>query len=173
MQRVVFLSRLVPLLEGLLVAYLLYVLGSRLFGTWAGVLSSALWLTTPVFIGFSHILSIDVSFTLATLAVSLSLLHFLERPSIGRASVVALAVGAALLTRHTALVLLAVALVIVVAKGWRTREERDAQAGGRRRVRVVGRCLAELPAVRLHRRPPAPPAPGSTATSPPDGTTRP
>jgi len=119
LQRVVFLARLVPLLEGLAVAFLLYILGARLFGAWAGVLSSALWLTTPVFIGFSHILSIDVSFTLATLAVSLALLHFLERPSNGRATLVALAVAAALLTRHTGLVLLAVGIIVVIGKGWR------------------------------------------------------
>ncbi|HEY2814061.1 MAG TPA: glycosyltransferase family 39 protein [Acidimicrobiales bacterium] len=119
LQRVVFLSRLVPLMEGLAVAWLLYLLGARLFGTTAGILSSALWLTTPVFIGFSHIVSIDVAFTLATLAVCLALLRFLERPSTGWAAVVAVAVGAALLTRHSALVLLAVVLAVIVIVGWR------------------------------------------------------
>jgi hypothetical protein len=119
LHRVVFLSRLVPLLEGLAVAGLLYVLGARLFGAWSGVLSGALWLTTPVFVGFGHIASVDVAFTLATLAVSLALLRFLEAPSDRRALVVGLTVGAALLTRHLGLVLLAVAAGVISFSGWK------------------------------------------------------
>ena len=54
LHRVVFLSRLVPLLEGLAIAWLLYLLGARLFGESAGVLAALLWLTTPVFVGIGH-----------------------------------------------------------------------------------------------------------------------
>ena len=117
LQRVVFLSRLVPLLEGLAIAWLLYLLGGRLFGESAGALAAALWLTTPVFVGFAHIVSIDVAFTLATLGISLAMLHFLEAPSQRRAVVVGLASGAALLTRHLGLVLVAVAVAVVAVEG--------------------------------------------------------
>lgn len=114
---IVFLSRLVPLLEGLAIAWLLYLLGARLFGESAGVLAAVLWLTTPVFVGIGHVVSIDIAFTLATLAVSLALLTFLEAPSQWRAIVVGLASGAALLTRHLGLVLLVVAIVVVAVQG--------------------------------------------------------
>jgi hypothetical protein len=77
LHRVVFLSRLIPLVEALAIAGLLHTLGARLFGEWPGVLAGALWLTTPVFVGFGHLASVDVAFTLATLAVSLALLRFL------------------------------------------------------------------------------------------------
>lgn len=119
LQRVVFLARLVPLLEGLMVAWLLYVLGARLFGAGPGVLASALWLTTPVFVGFSHLAGVDVASTLATLVVSVALLRFLEAPSDRGGLLVGVAIGASLLTRHLALVLLAVAAGVIVAAGWR------------------------------------------------------
>jgi hypothetical protein len=127
---VVFLSRLVALVEGLAVAGLLYLLGQRLFGTWAGVLSAGLWLTTPVFIGFSHVVGIDITFTLATLVVSLMFVRFLEQPSNRNALFLALSLGGALLARHTGLVLVATVLVIVLATGWRRhRDEALKQAG--------------------------------------------
>jgi len=117
LHRVVFLSRLVPLVEGLAIAWLLYLLGARLFGESAGVLAAGLWLTTPVFVGIGHLVSIDVAFTLATLGVSLALLNFLEAPSQRRAVVVGLASGAALLIRHLGLVLLVIAIAVVAMAG--------------------------------------------------------
>jgi hypothetical protein len=122
---ILFYARIVALIEGLAVAALLYVLGAKLFGAWAGVVASALWLTTPVFVGFSHVVGIDVAFTLATLVVSLALLYHLDRRSNWSALWLGLALGAALLTRHIALVLVLVALVIVVGDMWR-RNRRDA-----------------------------------------------
>ena len=127
---VVFLARLVPLVESLIIAALLYVLGRRLFGPWSGVLASGMWLTTPVFAGFGHIAGVDVAFTLATLMVSLALLHFLDGPSDRRALALGAALAAALLTRHVALVLVAVAAIVVVASGWRTARERALRHAG-------------------------------------------
>ena len=121
LHRVVFLARLVPLLEGLGVAGLLYVLAARLFGPWEGVVAGGLWLSTPVFVGFSHLAAIDVAFTLTTLVVSFSLLRYLDAPSDGRAVQVGLAVGGALLTRHVGLVLVPVAIGVVVVADWKER----------------------------------------------------
>ena len=119
LHRVVFLARLIPLLEGLAVAWLLYLLGARLFGEPAGVVAAVLWLTTPVFVGFGHIVSVDVAFTLATLGFSFALLKFLEAPSQHRALVVGVVAGAALLTRHLGLVVVGVAVVVMAVEGWK------------------------------------------------------
>lgn len=113
LQEVLFWSRVVPLLEGVGCALLMYGLASRLFGANAGLLAGGLWLTTPVVVGLSHFAMIDVPFTLAALGTAATLLHFLDRPSDRRAVWVGAAVSAALATRHTALVLLAIALVVV------------------------------------------------------------
>jgi hypothetical protein len=119
LQRVVFLSRLVPMVEWLAIAWLVLWLGTRLFGAHAGILSSALWLSTPVLVGFGHLVSIDVSFTLATLGLSAVLLRYLESPSLRRVALVGAVAGAALLARHLGLLLVAVAGVVVVAEGWK------------------------------------------------------
>ena len=122
---VVFLSRLVPLLEGLAVAGVLYLLAARLFGSWAGVLAGGLWLTTPVVVGFSHVVSIDIAFTLAVLSVCLALLWYLDGRSDGRAMVVGVALGGVLLTRHIGLALLAAIVAVMIVTGWR-HARRDA-----------------------------------------------
>ena len=120
---VVFLSRLVPLVEGLAVAGLLYLLAARLFGPWSGVLAASLWLTTPVFIGFSHVVSIDIAFTVATLAACLALLRYLEHRSDGRAVVVGLALAGVLLTRHIGLALLGAIVAVVAVTGRRAARD--------------------------------------------------
>jgi hypothetical protein len=119
LQRVVFLSRLIPMAEALLLAWLLFVLGAKLFGERAGVLSAALWLTTPVIAGFGHLASVDMALTLATVGFSYVLLRYVEAPSQRRALVVGIVAGAALLTRHLALVLVAVAVVVILVEGWK------------------------------------------------------
>ncbi len=123
------LARLLPLAETAGCLWLVAALGRRLFGRGAGVLSAGLWATTPFVVGIGHFASIDVAFTLATLAVSLALLRFLDRRTTGRAVAVGAAVGWALATRHLGLVLLAVALVVVVA-AWRDDRRRALVAGG-------------------------------------------
>jgi hypothetical protein len=72
-----------------------------------------------VFVGFGHLASVDVAFTLATVAFSFVLLRFLEVPSSRRAAVVGVVAGAALLTRHLGLVLVAVGVVVIAAEGWK------------------------------------------------------
>jgi hypothetical protein len=114
LDRVFFLARLVPLLEGAAVGVVLFVLGRRLFGEAAGALAATLWLSTPVFVGFAHFAMIDVPFTLATLIVSWALVHHLDKPSVRRACLVGGACAIALLTRHNAIVLTVVALAVVV-----------------------------------------------------------
>lgn len=127
---VVFLARLVPLVEGLACGWLLLRLGRRLFGPTAGVVASVLWLTTPMVVGLSHLAGIDVPFTLATLLVADRLLRHLDQPSLRTAGGLGLACAAALLTRHSALGLWAYAVVAVAALVWRTDRRAAFRAAG-------------------------------------------
>ena len=114
LRRVVFLGRLVPLLEALACGLVMFLLGRRLVGEEAGLLAAGLWFSTPFVLGFGHVQSIDVAFTLATLVVALD-----PRPPRRGADAWAgprrsgAALAAALATRQTALVLIPVALVAV------------------------------------------------------------
>ena len=79
LDNVLLFARSVAIVEGLLAAFLLYVLGRRLAGPWGGTVSAALWLTTPVFIGFSHFAMIDIAFTVALTWALVSPAAFLRR----------------------------------------------------------------------------------------------
>lgn len=102
------LARIVPLLEGAAVGLLLALLGRRLLGPAAGLLAAALWLTSPVIVGFSHLNGLDVPAALVVIATLLAVDRVLERPTTARVATLAVTAGAALLTRA------AVGLVVVV-----------------------------------------------------------
>ena len=116
---VLLLARSVAIVEGLAAAFLLYLFGRRLAGPWGGTVSAALWLTTPVFIGFSHFAMIDIAFTVALLALSHCLLRFFDDQNPVTAALCGVACAAALLTRHNALPIVAVVAVAAVVVGVR------------------------------------------------------
>jgi hypothetical protein len=130
---VLLIARSVAIVEGLLAAFLLYVLGRRLAGQWGGTVSAALWLTTPVFIGFSHFAMIDIAFTVALLGLSYRLLRFFDDPNPVTAALCGVASAVALLTRHNALPIVAVVLVagavVSLRHGWRVALRNAATVG--------------------------------------------
>jgi Dolichyl-phosphate-mannose-protein mannosyltransferase len=114
LQRVMFLGRIVPIIEGVLIAVLLFALGSALFGAAAGLLAASLWLTTPLAVGFSHLNSLDLAFTAAVLATCVAVERHVRRPSGRSLALVAAACGLVLLVRHTGVLVVAAACVGLV-----------------------------------------------------------
>ncbi|MGH9231632.1 MAG: glycosyltransferase family 39 protein, partial [Acidimicrobiales bacterium] len=115
-QRVVFLGRIVPIVQGALIGLVLFALGSALFGRSAGLLAAALWLTTPLAVGFSHLNGLDLAFTLAVLAACLALERHVRRPTAITLAWLALACGLVLLVRHTGVLIVgAVAAGLLLA----------------------------------------------------------
>jgi 4-amino-4-deoxy-L-arabinose transferase-like glycosyltransferase len=123
LRRILFLARIVPLLEAIACALLILHLGRRLVGTAGGLLAATLWLTTPVVVGLAHFDMIDVPFTLSALVVATALLAFRERPDLRRAAWLGTACAVTLLTRHTGLVLVGVSAVVVVVTCWPRRRD--------------------------------------------------
>ena len=109
-----FWFRVLPLLLGAATGLLLYSLARALFGDTAGLLAAALWLTTPYVVGLAHLSSLDVSFTCALVALTLCSVRTLDDPSVAHVIGVGLTFGAALLVRHSGVVLVP-AVVAVVA----------------------------------------------------------
>ncbi|GAC1586656.1 MAG: hypothetical protein NVS3B21_00920 [Acidimicrobiales bacterium] len=131
---IVFLARLVPLLEGVAVGWLLAGLGTSLFGRRAGLLAASLWFSTPVFVGFSHLVSIDVTFTLCVLLVCGALVRYRTRPAVSSLAGIGAALGVALLGRHSA-VLLAPAVCVSIGFAHAGRPRREVLK------HLVGACL--------------------------------
>jgi 4-amino-4-deoxy-L-arabinose transferase-like glycosyltransferase len=138
LQRVMFLGRLVPLLEALAVAAVLYVLGRKLFGRAAGVTAALLWLAGPLVLGLGHLNGIDLPFTLATALVALALVRVLEvdrvsssdgpaglRHNWTRLVLLGVAGTIAATTKATGLLLVALVVAVVFVTGWRSRRWRS------------------------------------------------
>jgi hypothetical protein len=107
-------SRAVLLLETVAAGALLYLLTKRFFGPDGGLLAAVAWLTTPYVVGLGHFAMIDIPFTLVTLGFCLLLARWVDAPTTGRAVALGLVLAAALASRHTALVLVIVAVGVMV-----------------------------------------------------------
>ncbi|HUP72984.1 MAG TPA: glycosyltransferase family 39 protein [Acidimicrobiales bacterium] len=133
LHNVLLLARSVAIAQGLTAALLLYLFGRRLAGPWGGTTSAALWLTTPVFIGFSHFAMIDIAFTVALLFVSYRLMRFFDDPNPVTAALCGVACAAAMLTRHNALPIVGVvvlaALIVSLRHSWRAAFRNAATVG--------------------------------------------
>jgi 4-amino-4-deoxy-L-arabinose transferase-like glycosyltransferase len=119
LRAVTFSSRLVPLLEAIALAFVLFAVGRDLFGRAAGALAGSLWLLSPFVLGLSHLDALDVSFALAVSCWSWAMLHWLRGPTTRRTVLVGVATAAAVLTDVTGLILVALAVVTIVVTGGR------------------------------------------------------
>lgn len=134
LRQVLFLARLVPIALGIGCGLLLYRLGTRLTDWSGGLLAAGLWLTTPIVLGYSHLDGLDVPFTFAVLLVAAALEHHHRSASVRSAALVGTALGLALLTRHTGLVLVPLAAVLVV---WVLRRDRAGAIRGAAAVLLI------------------------------------
>lgn len=147
-------SRAAPIAEALLAGLVLHALGARLASREAGLLAAGLWLTSPFVLGLGHVQTIDLPFALAALLACLALVRCLavRRPRGRDLALLGLACGAAMLTRHTGLVLLGASGLGLVAGTWRAGAWRALGAGALVAVIAWGtvwagyRALAPTPA---------------------------
>lgn len=113
-QRVTFLFRIVPTLLAAGVGALLFLFARELFGWRSGLLAAALWLTAPIAVGYGHLNGLDVPAAFTVILALLLVARYGNRPTIFRLSMVAVGVGAALLTRAAVGLVVAVAAVVSV-----------------------------------------------------------
>lgn len=102
-----FLARLVPIAVAVAAGLGIHRLARMLHGDLAGVVAAAAWFTTPYLIGLGHLATTDVPFAAAVVWTSVALLAHLRAPTDRTAAVVGLLLGASLLTRHLAVVIVA------------------------------------------------------------------
>ncbi|MGO9028425.1 MAG: glycosyltransferase family 39 protein [Acidimicrobiales bacterium] len=115
-----FLARLVPLLEAVGVAFVLYALGRRLFSRGAGLLAGVAWLADPFVLGLGHLDGVDLPLTLCTVLVSWALLEVLRQPGRRQLVVAGAACAAAVLSKDDGVLVALSAGVVAAAAGWRS-----------------------------------------------------
>jgi 4-amino-4-deoxy-L-arabinose transferase-like glycosyltransferase len=120
LRSVTFASRLVPLAETALVAFVLFGIAAELAGPVAGALAGALWLASPLVLGIGHLDGTDVPFALGVTLSSWALLRWLRRRDRRALAWLGLGLGAAAGTQVTGLLVVVAALAVVVAAEWRS-----------------------------------------------------
>ncbi len=113
--RLFILSRVVTLALALVGGMLIWVWSRQLFGPQGGLLSLALFATSPTILAHASVATVDVGSAVLFSATLFALWRFLEWPSPTRALVCGLLLGAALLAKMTALILLPLVVVITLA----------------------------------------------------------
>lgn len=111
-----FRARLVPLAIGVAVGGLVLWAGRLTRAAGVGELGAVLWFLSPLAVGYSHVLTVDVPFAAATLLTGICLVRWWDEPTDRNAAVLAAATSLTLLTRHLGLVAVAAVLVAVLLR---------------------------------------------------------
>jgi hypothetical protein len=135
-----FAARLPSVAFGAGVLLLVFVLGRELIGERGGCLAVAGTALDPNLVAHSSLATVDAAFACATMAVLLSSVRVMARPSLPRAALVGVAFGLALTAKFAALFLVPGLLWLL----WRPRWEGVAglHAAGARLVAVAVAALA-------------------------------
>jgi 4-amino-4-deoxy-L-arabinose transferase-like glycosyltransferase len=85
---------------------------------WAGFIAVALTSTLPALIAHGALATTDMAFVGMFLLATLALLRWFERPSVGRASVLGVSVGLALLTKFSLLIFFPLTVLAFLVARW-------------------------------------------------------
>lgn len=119
LRRVTFVSRLVPLAESIGVAFVLFGLGSELFGAVEGAFSGVLFLASPFVLGIGHLDSTDIPLALAVALSSWALARWQRLRSTRALAWAGLAMAAAAASQVSGLLVVAGGLAVIVGMEWR------------------------------------------------------
>jgi hypothetical protein len=111
-----FLARLPSLLLGVLLGWLVWSWARALFGLRGGALALLLYTFCPNVLAHSHLVTTDISTSLAMFAAAYALWRYLDRPGRGRLLVAVAAFGLAQLTKTTAAFLLPIFALILALR---------------------------------------------------------
>jgi hypothetical protein len=131
--RVLFPARTVAIASGVGLLILVFWGAARVRGPTAGLIAAALVSLVPEVVAHSAIAGSDMPFTASAFLSLVLMARYAERPSTGRWAVLGLGIGLAWAMRHSALLLLPMAIVLHAVLAWR----RDAPRG----FRAAGECL--------------------------------
>ena len=122
-----YLGRFLVALADTATVYLVFLLGRRLYGTWAGLLAAAFSAFTVLQIQLAHFFAVDPISTTFTLLALHSAIGMYDRPSARIAVLTGVGIGLAVASKYSALPIVAAPLVAVVLSVTRTPpEEREA-----------------------------------------------
>jgi Dolichyl-phosphate-mannose-protein mannosyltransferase/SEC-C motif len=116
---VMFWARLPMILVGAMMGIVLYLWSRRMLGAVAALGALFLYVFDPTVIAHAFLTTLDVGFAAFTLLFLFALWHYLRYPSLSRLLLCGAALGAVLSTKFSAVVLLPVAGLLILAAVWR------------------------------------------------------
>lgn len=125
-QLMLFMARLPALAVLLTLVFGSFLLIRKIWGEPAGLWTAFFIAFCPTIIGHGVLTNTDIPLTLCYLFATYTLLRYYDKPNLANASFVAVSLGAALVTKHSAIALLPIALIwlLYVAKcsklNWKT-----------------------------------------------------
>lgn len=114
-----FWARLPMLLMTLVLGFVIYVLGRKLGGTWAGLLCLAAYVSMPAFLTFGPLVLTDVVITLFWILTVWYLANMWLSPSRGKVITFGLLFAAALLSKFSSGLLFFVFVAVALSLRWR------------------------------------------------------
>jgi 4-amino-4-deoxy-L-arabinose transferase-like glycosyltransferase len=142
---ILFCGRLPVLALSLLMGWVLYRVGRRMFGAAAGLLALALYALDPNVVAHSGLVTTDLGIMLFIFLAALALQRYIEAPTTRGILLLGLATGGAFAAKYTALwlppILAGVGLSVLL------RDPGPAEAWRRPRLRRLLRLTAAVPAV--------------------------
>ena len=135
-------ARLPMLILTLLLGWLIFQYGKRLGGPWGGLLCLAAYITTPAFLAFGPLVITDLPVTLFSLMALWQLGEIWAVPSSGNALRFGLALGAALVSKFTGLLVLLVILALFAyTRFWPAADQPENKAERKAWRRARWRCV--------------------------------
>ena len=127
---VMFWARLPMILVAGMLAVVLYLWGRALFGPWAALGALFLYALDPTVIAHAYLTTLDVGFAAFTLLFIFALWQYLRKPGWPRLVLCGAALGAVLATKFSAVLLLPVAGLLILAGLWQARAGKTAAKAG-------------------------------------------
>lgn len=110
---VIFRGRLGMLPFALIAGLVTYAWSTRLYGVGGGILSLALFVSSPLMLGYGGLLTVDMAYTAGVLGVLFLTARYFDRPTLARAALVGVGLGLACATKYLALFCVPVVLAAV------------------------------------------------------------
>jgi 4-amino-4-deoxy-L-arabinose transferase-like glycosyltransferase len=138
-ETIIFRARMFASIFALMTALLAFLTASEMFGTGAGFIALLLIVFEPNFLAHGAVVATDIGAACCLLASIYAFYRYVKSPSWGRVAVLGLAAGIFFLTKHSAVLLPPMLILLAITELLRRR-----QPGDESRVRQAARLAGAL-----------------------------
>ena len=136
-ETIIFRARMAASIFALMVALLAFLSAREMFGTGAGFITLLLMVFEPTFLAHGALVTTDIGAACCLLATIYAFYRYVKSPSWGRVAVLGLAAGIFFITKHSAVLLPAMLILLAITELLRRRQVGD-ESRLRQALRLAG-----------------------------------